>query len=161
MVTAIQVGVLVHHQQQNNPSGRVLDVRILRSIATGIYAAQMELFDAIEILGDSKDAVIGSGDVHANGEEGPGEWRFKKRKEMSQLADDVIETGKNTLSELKNLVNEDPASMAIFTSVDGAFTSFVRARNRLNGASSLDFSLYQSFGEDAVAFVQVCDCCIF
>ncbi|KAI9339672.1 hypothetical protein BDR26DRAFT_381289 [Obelidium mucronatum] len=151
---AIEVGVLVFQQSQYGGNG--LDLRILRSIATGIYSAQMELFDAIEALGEKKEiGMINDVSVNAANVSGETEWRFKKRKEVCQLADAIIETGKATLIEMKGLVDVDPATVVLFAAVDAGFTSFAKCRNRLNGASSLDFALFQSFGEDTVAFVQI------
>ncbi|ORY40192.1 hypothetical protein BCR33DRAFT_768183 [Rhizoclosmatium globosum] len=166
---AIEMGVLMQ-----STIGK-LDIRVSRKVLGGLYHAQIELFDAIEKLGQErkhgvKRHVAGapkngeeeSGDVTV-GDTTSGEFRFRKRKEVIQLSDAIVEVGKEALNDLRDLATIPPGIAAesvlppeygdVPAIIEKALSAFIKSKNRLHGASSSDFALFQSFGEDTVVFI--------
>ncbi|KAJ3266398.1 mRNA binding protein puf3 [Chytriomyces hyalinus] len=147
-------------RNQGEETSKPMDMRVARSVLGELYTAQMEIFDAVEKIGESSVAGVSKGEdldgyAGMNGNNVNGDWRFKNRKEAIRLADLVIETGMLALNAFKYAVETTPSLNGHLAKLEKSHVAFSKHRNRISGASSSDFALFQAFGEDAVHYVQV------
>ncbi|KAJ3136337.1 Leucine-rich repeat serine/threonine-protein kinase 2 [Physocladia obscura] len=169
-----EIGVASQHDLHNNTihagigifniseSVLLLDFRIRRALLVDLYAVQIELFDAIKKLGEDRMAQsfpattkTANSENVANDRES--EWKFKKRKETLQIAEGVVNGTRETLEGLKitsefNGNNTDLTGIRL--KIEQALEKFLKAKSWIEGASSSDFYLFQSFGEEVISFVQ-------